>query len=244
MIGSFEWKNTETYEHLHQHHNFITFEISLKLGGSKNLGIQQWTCGWQSSAACAKASAESQNLWTWAWDDGRDDDDHGRKYCKWLSSDVTGVITSVRKETKQAHLPQLVRRPFPNPPPPKKKTECDNQSEGQFCICLLQRCTIFSCWEQAACSPLSFSCVILPMFCHSCRLCCVLETSLCETRKLTCSIFELNIPIQLKNSTNNKNNSTITKTDYVIPKRYIPSLRLTGSLPLKIDKAIPKRKHN
>ena len=141
------------------------------------------------------------------------------------------------KGNKTGTSASTCQKTFPHPPPPQKK-------KGQFCICLLQRCTIFSCWEQAACSPLSFSCVILPMFCHSCRLCCVLETSLCETRKLTCSIFELNIPIQLKNSTYNKNNSTITKTYYVIPKRYIPSLRLTGSLPLKIDKAIPKRKHN
>lgn len=157
----------------------------------------------------------------------------------------TLLVLSLQSERKQnRHICLNLSEDLSPTPPPKKKTECDNQSEGQFCICLLQRCTIFSCWEQAACSPLSFSCVILPMFCHSCRLCCVLETSLCETRKLTCSIFELNIPIQLKNSTNNKNNSTITKTDYVIPKRYIPSLRLTGSLPLKIDKAIPKRKHN
>lgn len=241
MIGSFEWKNTEKYEHLHQHHSFITFEISLKLGGSKNLGIQQWTCGWQSSAACAKASAESQNLWTWAWDDGRDDDDHGRKYCKWLSSDVTGVITSVRKETKQAHLPQLVRRP--SPPPPKKKQSVIINLKVNFASVCSSGAQFFHAGSKQLVRPFLFHVSFYPCFATHVAFVAYLRPHFVRHANWHVLFFELNIPIQLKNSTN-KNNSTITKTYYVIPKRYIPSLRLTGSLPLKIDKAIPKRKHN
>ena len=125
------------------------------------------------------------------------------------------VLSLQSRITKQAHLflaASTCQKTFP--PPPKKKQSVIINLKVNFASACCSGAQFFHAGskQQAACSPLSFSSVILPMFCHSCRLCCVLETSLCETRKLTCSIFELSIPIQLKNSTNNKNNSTITKT--------------------------------
>ncbi len=114
------------------------------------------------------------------------------------------------------------------------------QYAPQFCICLLQPCTNFPlevcilwCWEQAACWPVSFSCVIPPMFCHSCRLCCVFSSHF--VRHANWHVQSLSKTSLSSLRTPQQYNGTITKTYYVIIKT-IPSLKLSSS-PLKIGRA-------